>query len=546
MRRYLFPVMLLLLALTSCKKEEQTSEVAQTPPNILYIMCDDHTTQAISAYEHPLSEVVETPNIDRLANEGIQFDRAFCTNALCGPSRAVLLTGKYSHKNGFRHNADKFDASQPTFINALDSAGYETAVIGKWHLKSTPQGFDHWEILPDQGKYYNPDFITKDGTHREEGYSTDIITDKTIAWMDKQRDKNKPFCLLMHHKAPHRNWMAAMRHLNKYDSVKFPVPENYLDRWDGRKALQEQEMTVWKDMYEGHDLKLTKTADTDELRFNPWTDDFDRLTPEQKAKWNEVYRKKNQSFFDENIEQDPTKFALWKYQRYMEEYLATCESVDESVGRVLDYLDKAGLAENTIVVFTSDQGFFLGEHGLFDKRFMYEETLRIPLLIRYPNGIKAGTHSDAMVMNLDFAPTFLDYAGLNIPEEMQGKSMKPVMSRDSAPKDWRDAVYYHYYEYPGFHSAKRQYGIRTDRYKLIHFYNDIDEWELYDLEKDPHEMNNVIDEVAYADVKKDMMAKLEQQMKQYDEPPYEEFKDTKLPLINMPRDPKYKGFTLER
>ncbi|ANQ52731.1 sulfatase [Flammeovirga sp. MY04] len=493
-------------------------------PNIIYIMSDDHALQAISAYGHPVSDIAPTHNIDRIAKEGIKFDQSFVTNSLCGPSRATMLTGKYSHKNGFKTNSDQFDAGQQTWISILQKQGYTTGVIGKWHLKSTPQGFDHWNILNDQGEYFNPDFISGEDTTYVEGYTTDLITDYSLEWMEEQKNADKPFALLIHHKAPHRNWMPPIRYANEFDNVEFPVPDNYFDDYEGRQAAAEQEMNIYKDAQEGHDLKMSVAVGSDEWRKDIWPHLFNRLTDVQKEAWHNAYREKNDKMNAANM--DDKEMALWKYQRYLQDYCATVKAVDENVGRVLDYLEENGLAENTIIVYTSDQGFYLGEHGWFDKRFMYEESFKTPLVMRYPKEIKAGKTTQAMVQNIDYGPTFLDYAGVEVPEDMQGTSLREVAKKGKTPKDWRKSVYYHYYEYPGFHKVKRQYGVRTDDYKLIHFYNNIDTYEFYDLKKDPSEMNNLIDDPKYQDKIEELRVELARLMKEADEPPYEEWKDT--------------------
>lgn len=483
-------------------------------PNIVFIMSDDHAQQAISAYGHPVSKVAPTPNIDRIAKNGARFDNSFVTNSLCGPSRAAMLTGKFGHINGFNQNGQTFDNTQPTWPRALKEAGYQTALVGKWHIGRDPIGlkFDYWKVLDDQGKYYNPDLITPDGSVRATGYATDLITQHSLDWLKTKRDPGKPFVLMVHHKAPHRNWMPAPRHTRTYENVRFPVPETYFDDYAGREAAAKQEMNIYRDMYEGHDLKMTKEVGSTELRYNPWTDDFDRLTPEQRKAWNAAYQARNDAMNAAKLE--GRELALWKYQRYMQDYMGSVASVDDGVGAILDYLEESGLAKNTIVVYTSDQGFYLGEHGWFDKRFIYEESLRTPLLIQYPGHIPAGTTVDAMVQNIDYAPTFLDYAGVEVPEAIQGRSLKPVVD-GKAPANWRDSIYYHYYEYPGFHSVRAHYGVRSDRYKLARFYGDIEAWEFYDLETDPNEMRNRIDDPAYKEEIASMKAELERLRKQY-------------------------------
>ncbi|MAM18667.1 MAG: sulfatase [Christiangramia sp.] len=505
-----------LLVVTSCKElsEERIAETETTykQPNIIFIMADDHAEQAISAYGHPVSQLAPTPNIDRIAQNGAKFLNNFCTNSICGPSRAVILTGKFSHMNGFRMNGEKFNGSQATLPKYLHQAGYQTAITGKWHLDGEPQGFDYWNILKDQGNYYNPDFIKGKDTTRIEGYATDIITDMALNWLQNDRKKDQPFFLMVHHKAPHRNWMPPLRYINKYDSIQFPVPDTYFSKHENQVAAKEQLQTIYEDMYEGHDLKMVVEKGSDSLRHNPWTTDFDRMSSEQRAAWNKAYRPKNDAFFDADL--SGRELAEWKFQRYIRDYMGCVAAVDDGVGALLDYLEKSGLAENTIVVYTTDQGFYLGEKGFFDKRFMYEQSLDMPLLMQYPARIKKGITVDALTQNLDFAPTFLDFANAKIPEEMQGKSLKPLLMQDSVG-NFRDAVYYHYYDFPAFHMVKRQYGVRTDRYKLIHFYDDIDEWELYDLQKDPQEEENLYDHAEYAEIQKQLHQKLKDLQKKY-------------------------------
>lgn len=503
-----------LILFSSCK-----SEIMK--PNIIFIMSDDHVEQAISGYN---SNLIKTPNIDRIAEEGILFTNSFVTNSICAPSRAVLLTGKYSHLNGLRDNRDEFDGSQMTFVKLLQKAGYETHIVGKWHLKTNPTGFDNWQILIDQGEYYNPVFIENGVEKQYTGYTTDIITDKAIDIL-KQRDQNKPVCLLVHHKAPHRNWMPNIKHLEVYNDTDLPLPETFYDDYSNRLAAAEADMRI-NDIFLSFDLKLKKgfykketgTGGNAEFAGNAekaWQLTFERLNEDQRKAWDVHYDLVSENFQKANL--SGKELLIWKYQRYIKDYLRCILSIDENVGRLLDYLDEIGLSENTIVIYTSDQGFYLGEHGWYDKRFMYEESLSMPLLMRYPREIKAGQISDHMVLNLDFAPTFLDFAGVDIPEEMQGTSFRPL-TLGTTPDDWRNSMHYHYYEYPhGWHNVKRHYGIRTLRYKLIHFYYDIDSWELYDLEKDPLETNNLYNDPTYADVIKDLKTELQKLQLKYEE-----------------------------
>ncbi|MEL4307515.1 sulfatase family protein [Joostella sp. CR20] len=513
-------IILGFLSLISCK-ETKTDEAKiattienNTPPNILFIMADDHAYQAISAYGSELSKLAPTPNIDRIAKNGAIFNHTYCTNSICGPSRAVILTGKHSHINGFRQNGERFDGDQPTLPKKLKQLGYQTALVGKWHLYGYPQGFDYWNIIDDQGHYYNPDFVKMGDSIRIEGYATDIITEDAISWLKSERADEKPFFMMLHHKAPHRNWMPPLRYLTVFDSIKFPLPATYFDKHENQIAAQEQMQTIYNDMYEGHDLKLSEKFASTLLSNNPWPNDFDRMNARQKQIWNKAYLPKNNAFWEANLH--GKALAEWKGQRYLQDYLATVKAVDDGVGKVLDYLEENGLAENTIVVYTSDQGFYLGEKGFFDKRFMYEESFRMPFLIQYPKGIKAGTVVNALTQNLDFAQTFLDYAGgSDLTEGMQGKSIKPLLDGTVQSDDFRDALYYHYYDYPAFHMVKKHYGIKTKRYKLIHFYDDIDTWEFYDLEQDPNELYNAIDDDSYKDVIANLHTKLLQLQKEY-------------------------------
>ena len=462
-------------------------------PNIIFIMTDDHASHAMSCYG---SKINKTPNLDRIANEGMLFKNSFCTNSICAPCRAVILTGKYSHLNGITDNRKRFDGSQQTFPKLLQKAGYKTAMIGKWHLKTDPTGFDYWNVLPGQGAYYNPAMKEMGRQKKYTGYVTDIITDHALKWL-KSLKPNEPFCLMYHHKAPHRRWEPGPKHLTMYDGVTIPEPDNLFDDYSNRgRAAKEQDMSIAKTMTP-HDLKFTPPRN---------------LTDEQQKLWDAAYGPKNEAFKNANLQ--GKELIRWKYQRYIKDYLRCIASVDDNVGRVLDYLDKSGLAENTVVFYTADQGFYLGDHGWFDKRFMYEESLRMPLVARCPKYIRAGSTSDDLVLNLDFAPTFLDIAGIAAPADMQGESLRPILL-GTARSNWRKSMYYHYYEYPGAHSVKKHYGVRTGRYKLIHFYHDIDEWELYDLAKDPREMKNVYGDASYAGIVKELKAELKRLRSKY-------------------------------
>lgn len=475
----------------------------QTQPNIIFIMSDDHAYQAISAYDDRFKGLAPTPNIDRIADMGMRFDRCLVTNSICGPSRATLLTGKYSHLNGFISNrGEDFDGSQQTFPKLLQSAGYQTAMIGKWHLGSEPTGFDHWSILDGQGQYYNPDFISREGKAREKGYVTEIITDKALAWLKENENSGKPFMLMVHHKAPHRFWQPAPKYLDYFKGVVFPEPETLFDDYTGRgRAAHEQDMTIEKTMDLESDLKMWPSAKVAASK-----PAYKRMNREDLERWNSVYLPIREEF--ERLDLKGNDLVRWKYQRYMQDYLACIKSVDESVGQLLDYLQETGLDKNTVVVYTSDQGFYLGEHGWFDKRWMFEQSYRTPLLVSWPGVIQPKTVNGDIVSNLDFAETFLEMAGFNAPGDMQGESIVPLL-KGNTPAGWRKEHYYQFFEYPGPHMVKRHYGISDSRYKLMHFYFDIDEWELYDLENDPDEMKNVYDDPAYAGIRQELHRKLD-------------------------------------
>ncbi len=459
--------------------------LAATPraPNIVFIFSDDHAYQAISAYGEQ-RKLLDTPNIDRIGKAGVRFDRCLVTNSICGPSRATILTGKYSHLNGFPNNSNStFDGSQVTFPKLLQKAGYQTALVGKWHLISDPTGFDFWQILPGQGVYYNPPMIKQGERLQIPGYTTDIITDVSLDWL-KNRDKTKPFLLMTQHKAPHREWSPALRHLGFDQDRVYPEPPTLFDDYSGRGiAERDQDMTLAKTMND-RDVKLTPPPG---------------MTPEQRKQWDAYYEPRNAKFRAANLQ--GKDLVRWRYQRYMHDYLATVKAVDEGVGRLLDYLEKEGLMDNTIVMYSADQGFYLGEHGWFDKRWIFEESVRMPLLVSWKGVTKPGTVNRDLVSNVDFAETFLDAAGVKVPSEMQGRSLTPIL-RGQRPRDWRTSFYYQYFEWPTPHHVRLHYGVVTDRYKLVRFYGTgEDYWELFDREKDPLELKSVYEDPEYASTK---------------------------------------------
>ncbi|MCH2589715.1 MAG: sulfatase [Planctomycetales bacterium] len=481
-RSCLFPLLVLLFGAVG-------PVFAAERPNVLFIFSDDHAPHAIGAYDGWLRSVNPTPNIDRLASQGMLFRNSFCTNSICGPSRAVILTGKHSHLNGFMRNGNKFDGGQQTFPKLLQKAGYQTAMIGKWHLSSDPQGFDHWQILPGQGQYYNPDFRTAKGRKRIDGHCTDIVTDLALEWL-KGRESGKPFMLMCQHKAPHRTWMPAIRHLALYNDIKIPEPPTLFDRWkDNASPARHQEMeidghlNIVYDLFgppvNGWDPNKGKSVDKSGFR------NLKKMTPRQRSAWQAGFAAQN-----EKLKRDGLKgraFVRWKYQRYIRNYLRCIKGVDESVGRLLDYLKSTGLEKNTVVIYSSDQGFYLGDHGWYDKRWMYDESMKMPLIVRWPGVTRPGSVNTDLVQNLDYAETFLEMAGVKMPSDMQGRSLVPLL-KGLKPK-WRDALYYHYFEFPSYHMVAKHFGIRTNRYKLIRFYQ-FDEWEFYDLKQDPDELSN--------------------------------------------------------
>lgn len=463
---------------------------AASQPNIVLIFCDDLTTQAMSCYGDG-RKLLDTPNMDRIAKEGMRFDRCLVTNSICGPSRAVIQTGKYSHANGFYNNSNsRFDSTQRTFPPVIQKSGYQTAIIGKWHLGSDPVGYDYWNVLPGQGAYYNPPMIENGKQVKYEGYTTDIIGDLTLKWLDG-RDKSKPFMIMSQHKAPHREWEPPLRLLGFDNDRVYEEPETLFDAYSGRsKAISDHDMGIDRTMTD-RDVKLMAPGN---------------LTPEQRKQWDVYYEPRNAKY--RAAVPAGRDLVKWRYQRYMHDYLACVKAVDENVGRVLDYLDKNGLAENTVVMLSSDQGFYLGEHGWFDKRWIFEESLRTPLMVRWPGVIKPGSSSGKIVSLLDFASTFLDIAGAENLPDVHGRSLVPIMKGET-PSDWRTSLYYHYYEFPVPHRVRPHYGVITDRYKLVHYYTpDVDDWELLDREKDPLEVKSFYSDPAYAGTVRELKAEI--------------------------------------
>ncbi len=511
----LFLLSVILFTVSCSKKDER--------PNILFIMSDDHAYQAISSYSDKL---INTPNIDRIANDGILFSNACVTNSICAPSRAVILTGKHSHLNGKVDNGFPFDTTQVTFPQLFQKAGYQTAMFGKLHFGNNPKGVDDFLILPGQGSYINPKFLGKEKDTIIQGYVTDVITDLTLNWFREKRDKEKPFLMMYLHKAPHRPWWPSPEKFAEFYEKEFPEPETLFDDYKGRgSAAKSAEMNILTHMQYMHDSKIRPSTleemgevnpeivyyriDGTEYRPGPggFLVPFNRGNPDQIAKYNLTLDKINNDFKENWPKMNDKEKMQWKFQRYMQDYLATISSIDDNVGRVLDYLEENDLADNTLVVYTSDQGFYLGEHGWYDKRFIYDESFKTPLLIKWPNKIKSGITNDEMVQNLDFAQTFLEAAGISSTEDMQGESLMPLLTGDE--DRWtRKEVYYHYYEYPSVHMVKRHYGIVNKEFKLVRFYYDVDEWELYDRLNDPNEMNNVYDDPNYSEVVKDLKVKL--------------------------------------
>lgn len=528
MKNVLVALTILLFLMPHLAKAQKEK---QKRPNIIFIMSDDHAYQAISAYDNTL---IETPNIDRLAKEGMLFTNASVTNSICAPSRATILTGKHTHINGKIDNYFPFDTTQVTFPQIFKKNGYKTAMFGKLHFGNNPKGVDEFMILPGQGNYINPDFIVTNGdTIRKQGYVTDIITDVSLDWLKKEATDDEPFMMMYLHKAPHRPWWPRADKFKEFTKKTFPEPASLFDNYANRgTAAKTAEMNLLQHMMYSHDSKIRpetlakmkgKVLPVVEEYPNGFYGPYDRATPEQKAEYDPVLDAINDFFYENWPKMTDTEKMKWKYQRYMQDYLGSIASVDDNVGRLLAYLDESGLAENTIVIYTSDQGFYLGEHGWFDKRFVYDESFKTPLLVRWPGVVKAGSVETEMVQNLDFAQTMLSAAGIQPPDDMQGESLIPLLKGEK--DNWtRDAVYYHYYEYPAVHMVKRHYGIVNKEFKLVHFYYDVDEWELYDRLKDPNEMNNVYADPAYENTVKKLKKELKELRKKYKDSPEQDQK----------------------
>ena len=501
-----------LLCLTPLVAFAQEKNDPPERPNILFLFSDDHACEAISAYPGGrFDEVAPTPGIDRLAKEGLLFENSFCTNSICGPSRASILTGKHSHMNGFLDNGTQFDGLQETFPPLLQKAGYSTALIGKWHLGTEPVGFDYWEVLPGQGSYYNPDLKQMDGSKkRYDGHCNDIVTQLALAEIKRQQEQDKPFMLMAQFKAPHRNWSPALRHLTLFDDSDLPEPDTLFDDYENRHpSLRKQTMSIAKDMSWGHDMKFKGENEFPDLFTSLHNGEYDRMSPKQKTAWDAVYEPKNQILLEKLRTKDVSDKELtrWKYQRYIKDYLRSIRSMDEGISQILDYLDDNNLAENTIVIYSSDQGFYLGEHGWYDKRWMFNESFRMPFLVRWPGVIPAGTTSTALIQNIDYAPTFLSAAGVTPPKAIQGSSLLPLFKDpERKPEGWRDSLYYRYYG-EIVHQVAAHDGIQTDRYKLMQFTDD-GAYNLFDLQKDPQEMTSLHEDPAY----KSTLTRLKEQL----------------------------------
>ena len=489
-------------------------------PNILFLFSDDHACEAISAYPGGrLDEIAPTPSIDRIAKDGLLFENSFCTNSICGPSRASILTGKHSHLNGFLDNGTQFDGYQQTFPVLLQKAGYRTAMIGKWHLGTNPVGFDHWEVLPGQGSYYNPHLKQMDGSNkRYPGHCNDVVTQIALEQLALAKDSDEPFMIMAQYKAPHRNWAPAGRHLTLFDDVEIPEPENLFDNYATRsKTLEQQTMSLRNDLYWGHDMKFHgESLFPEHFAKGLPNREYQRMNDQQKAAWDAAYGPKNEKLIAQMKagELSEEEILRWKYQRYLKDYLRSIRSMDEGIGKILDELESNGLAENTIVIYSSDQGFYLGEHGWYDKRWMFEESLKMPFLIRWPKVIKPGSTSKALIQNIDYGPTFLEVAGAEIPADMQGASLVPLLKSSGKSNDeWRDQIYYRYYG-ERVHQVAAHDGIRNDQFKLMHFTH-TGEYNLFDLAKDPKEMTSLHDDPAYAETLSKLKTQLEKTRQNY-------------------------------
>ncbi len=506
---------------------DSASDDESEPPNIVVMYSDDHTAQAVGAYRGALDyglqlEHSPTPNIDQLAEEGMRFDNAFVGNSICVPSRATMLSGVHSHVSGATTNADSLPSGLDIFPSLLQDVGYQTAMVGKWHLKAEPRGFDYYEVLYGQGPYYNPTMRTSDGDVDQEGHTSEVITESALQWLQSDREEDRPFMLMYNHKAPHRNWLPGPDHLDDYRDRDLPEPPSlFYDYEDLATPAREQDMEIGTTMGWGWDLKVPRhpaTGDTTE----GWKQIVDRndLTEEQRTRLREAYADENQELYDRFDQMSDEEKLRWRYQRYVKDYLRTIRGLDDGVGRVMEYLRQENLLDNTVVIYAGDQGFFLGENGWFDKRWIYEESMRQPLIVHWPDGIDPGSVSEQLVQNIDLAPTILDLADADIPNQMQGRSLVPLL-RGEDPANWRNGVYYQYFEGPpAVHSVAQHYGVRTDQYTLVHYPNH-DEWELFDLEEDPEQLDNVYDESEYEDVRQRLKERLSALQEQYDDDSWE-------------------------
>ena len=489
----------LVFAITSCNSDKR---LPIKKPNIIYIMADDLTTQAISAYGGIYKDIAPTPNIDKVAKEGMLFQDVLVTNSICGPSRAAILTGNYSNLNGYYKNESggKFDDSKWTFPQEFQKNGYKTALFGKWHLGTEPVGFDTFKYhnaSGQQGNYWNPLYNDNGKNIKEKGYATNLSTDFALNWLGATETTDKPFLMVLQYKAPHRPWHPDTKYKKLWDDIEMPYPSTFNDDYKGReKTAGDTEMTM--EYFSRRDMKLERPKN---------------LKRKERIQWDFYGAKAGEIVQPKGMTNEEGK--KWRYQNYIKDYLACVKSVDDNIGRVLTYLKENNLEENTVIVVTSDQGFYLGDHGFFDKRFIYEESLRMPFMVKYPERIKAGSVNEDIITNIDFAPTLLELAGITTTQKMQGTSFVPVLEGNT-PKDWQDAMYYHYYEFPFWHHVQPHYGIRTQKYTLAHFYYNIDVWELYDLEKDPNQMNNIYNDPNYTSTITELKAKLKNLMIKYE------------------------------